>query len=202
MPQSIIPGPLRVSDLTNHRRLDPTATSHFGGGQALVPSVAPGCREIRKGATLNSDLLQLIEERSQRLFAETRSDPTGELKALAFVKANQQSAEMFPRPFGLGKSADNEFLLLVELDLDPCSGAFAGFVTGTATQATSPAAVRRAVQLPQGSVFSANTQSATTAIQRVFIKPPTKERHIKPEQQPRQETPCCIPCRTIAHALW
>jgi hypothetical protein len=38
--------------------------------------------------------------------------------------------------------------------------------------------------------------------QRVFIKPPTKERHIKPEQQPRQETPCCIPCRTIAHALW
>jgi hypothetical protein len=30
--QPIIPGKFRVSDLTNHRRLDPTATFHFGGG--------------------------------------------------------------------------------------------------------------------------------------------------------------------------
>jgi hypothetical protein len=66
------------------------ATLHFGSGQSLVPSVAPGCREIRKGASLKSDLLQVIEERTQKLVAETGSDSAGEFETLAFVKAYKQ----------------------------------------------------------------------------------------------------------------
>jgi hypothetical protein len=44
----------------------------------------------------------------------------------------EQGAEMFPRPFPLGTSADHKFLLLVELDLDPSSRAFPGLVSGIA----------------------------------------------------------------------
>jgi hypothetical protein len=133
VPQPIIPRPFRVSNLANHRRLDPTATSHLGGGQALVPSVAPGCRKIRKGAILNANLLQGIKERAEKFVTEPGADSSGELKILAFLKASEQGAKMSPRPFRLGISAGHEFLLIVELDFDPCSGAFAGFVTGAAT---------------------------------------------------------------------
>jgi hypothetical protein len=92
----------------------------------LVPSVAPGCRKIIKRTAFNPDFLQVIEERAQKLFAEAGSDSPGEFKALAFVKANEQCAEVFPRPFRLGISADHEFLFLVELDLDPYSGPSSG----------------------------------------------------------------------------
>ena len=86
------------------------ATFHFGGGQALVPSVAPGYREIRKRARLNSDLLQVVKERTEKLVAETRPDSAGKFEILAFVKANKQGAEVFPRPFRFGISADHELV--------------------------------------------------------------------------------------------
>ena len=69
-------------------------------------------------------------EGSQKLFAKTRADRPDEFGLLAFVKTDQQSAEMFPGPFGLGITANHEFLLLVELVFEPYLGAFAGFVTG------------------------------------------------------------------------
>jgi hypothetical protein len=39
---------------------------------------------------------------------------------------------MFPSAFRFGVSANDEFLLQVELDFDPCSGAFSGLISGTA----------------------------------------------------------------------
>jgi len=39
---------------------------------------------------------------------------------------------MLPSPFGFGISADDEFLLQVELDFDPCSGALSGLISGAA----------------------------------------------------------------------
>jgi hypothetical protein len=47
------------------------------------------------------------------------------------VKANEQCAEMFPRSFRFGVSADDEFLLLMQLNLDPCSASLSGLVPGT-----------------------------------------------------------------------
>jgi len=41
-------------------------------------------------------------------------------------------AEMFPTTFGVGVSADHEFLLQAEFDLNPSSRAFADLVPGTA----------------------------------------------------------------------
>jgi hypothetical protein len=75
---------------------DPMATFHFGGGQALIPSVPSGCREIRKRASFNPNFLQVIKERAQKLFAEAGSDSPGEFEIFAFVKANEQRAEVFP----------------------------------------------------------------------------------------------------------
>jgi hypothetical protein len=67
--------------------------------------------------------------------------------------------------------------------------------------ATSPAAPRNETRSPQGRIFSANTQSAMATIQNGFIKPPTNSKHIKAQQQPRQETPSRSPSRHIAPAL-
>ena len=38
---------------------------------------------------------------------------------------------MFAGPFRFGITADREFLLSTELNFDPCSGSFPGFVLGT-----------------------------------------------------------------------
>ena len=39
---------------------------------------------------------------------------------------------MLSSPVWIGVSADDEFLLLVKLDLDPGAGAFSGLIFGTA----------------------------------------------------------------------
>ena len=44
----------------------------------------------------------------------------------------KHDAKMLSSPFGFGVSADNEFLLLVEFDFDPCSGALSGLIPGAA----------------------------------------------------------------------
>ena len=45
---------------------------------------------------------------------------------------HKQRTKMLPSPFGFGISADDGFLLQVELDFDPCSGALAGLISGAA----------------------------------------------------------------------
>jgi hypothetical protein len=47
------------------------------------------------------------------LSLKPRSDSTGELEPLTFVKADEQRAEMFAGAYRLGISADHELLLLV-----------------------------------------------------------------------------------------
>ena len=96
----------------------------------MVPPAPPGGREIRKRTAFDSNFLQGIKERTQKLFAVPGADPSGEFQVFAFVKAGEQGAEMFPRPFGLGIAANHEFLLLMELNFDPRSGSFPGFVPG------------------------------------------------------------------------
>lgn len=48
------------------------------------------------------------------------------------IGANKQRTKIFLRSFRFGGSADNEFLFLVQLDLDPCSAALTGLILGTA----------------------------------------------------------------------
>ena len=74
--------------------------------------------------------LTVIKQRAQKLFAEPGSDSAGKFQILAFVKANEQGAEVFPGPFRFGIASDHEFLLFMELNFDPRSGAFPGFVPG------------------------------------------------------------------------
>ena len=81
-------------------------------------------------ATLNSNILQVIKQRAQKLFTEPGSDSAGKTQVLAFVKANEQGAEVLSGPFRLGIAPDHEFLLFMELNFDPCSGSFPGFVSG------------------------------------------------------------------------
>ena len=67
----------------------------------------------------------------QKFFAETGSNSPGKFEFLPFIKTHQQRAKMFPASFGVGVSADDEFLLLVEFDFDPRSGALSGLIPGS-----------------------------------------------------------------------
>ena len=130
--ETVIPRPLREFYLADHRRFDPMTTLHFGSGQPLVPTAPTSCREVEKGTLFNPDFVQLRKETAKKLFAEAGSDSAGKFKFLAFVEANKQRAKILSRAFRLGVSADNKFLLLMELDFDPCSGALSGLIPGTA----------------------------------------------------------------------
>ena len=100
-----------------------------------------------KRTALDSDLLQLRVQRTQKLLTEAGPDSAGEFEPFAFVKADKQRAEMFPTAFGIGISADYELLLQVQLDLDPRSGAFAGLVPGTAAFTDQPSSRCRAFSI-------------------------------------------------------
>ena len=72
----------------------------------MVPTVASRCREIRERAGLNSNLLQVIKQRAQKLFTEPRSDSAGKFKFAFLIYADQQGSQMFPFTGRLGISAD------------------------------------------------------------------------------------------------
>ena len=107
------------------------ATLHFGSGQSLVPTAPASRREVKKGALFNPNFVQLRKESAKKFFAKAGSDSASKFKFLAFVKAHKQRAKILSRPFRFGVSADNKFLLLMELDFDPCSGALSGLIPGT-----------------------------------------------------------------------
>jgi hypothetical protein len=130
--ESIIPSPFRKSYLAHHHRLDPVATSHFNGGETLVPTVATSGRKVEKGTFINSNFVQLCKKSVQEFFAKTGPNSASKFKSLPFVETNKQRAKMFPRSFGFGVAADHEFLLLVELHLDPRSASLSCLVPGTA----------------------------------------------------------------------
>jgi hypothetical protein len=45
-------------------------------------------------------------------------------------EAHQQRTKILPTAFRFSVAANDEFLLLVELDLDPCAGAFSRLIFG------------------------------------------------------------------------
>jgi hypothetical protein len=75
-------------------------------------------------------LFSLEKRAIRKLFAKAGSDSASKFEFLAFVEANKQRAKIFSGTFRLGVSADDEFLLLIQLKLDPCSAAFAGLIPG------------------------------------------------------------------------
>jgi hypothetical protein len=62
---------------------------HLGGAQPLIPTAATGSRHVVKRAALNSDLLQLRVQRTQKLLAEAGPNSASEFKPLTFVKADE-----------------------------------------------------------------------------------------------------------------
>jgi hypothetical protein len=63
LPQSTFPRPLRELDLTNHRRFNPNAPLHFGGGQLWIQS-ATACRQVEKWTSFDRDLIRFNWSRS------------------------------------------------------------------------------------------------------------------------------------------
>jgi len=133
--EAIISGSLCEFYLADHRRSNPMATLHFGSGQPFIPSAASGCWKIKKRTTLSKNFAQISKQRAQKLIAKASSDSASKFEILAFVKANEQRAKRFPRSFRFCVPADDEFLLLMKLELYPCSVAF-------------PASYREPLRLP------------------------------------------------------
>jgi hypothetical protein len=55
---------------------------------------------VRERATLNSNLLQVIKQLAQKLLTEPGSDSAGKFQVHAFVKTNEQGAEVLSDPPG------------------------------------------------------------------------------------------------------
>jgi len=115
-----------IAGLTQRQRLISAAFNPW------FHRLRPGAGRLSNGQ-LSTRIFCNSSKSERRSFSLNPGPTARRTLALAFVKANEQRAETFPRPFGFGISANHEFLLLVELDLDPCPGAFPGFVTGTAS---------------------------------------------------------------------
>jgi len=62
----------------------------------LIPTAPASCREIEKGTGIDPDLLQFRIKTAQKLIAKAGPDPAAEFEVLAFVKADQKRAEIFP----------------------------------------------------------------------------------------------------------
>ena len=94
--KTVITCPLRKLYLADHCRFNPTATLHFGSSQPLVPTVPASCRDVEKGTGIDPDLLQFRIETAQKLIAKAGPDSAAEFEVLAFVKADQKRAAIFP----------------------------------------------------------------------------------------------------------
>jgi hypothetical protein len=77
--QSIIPRPLRELDLTNHRRFNPNAPLHFGGGQPWIQT-STRSRQVEKWTSFDRDLVQFNRKSFQEFFAETGADSARKFK--------------------------------------------------------------------------------------------------------------------------
>jgi len=54
-------GPVRVLDLRDEKRLQPAAFGHFVGGQTLTPPALVALGQVRKGAGLDFELVETLE---------------------------------------------------------------------------------------------------------------------------------------------
>jgi hypothetical protein len=64
----------------------------------------------------------------QQLGIKTGPDFAAEYQLSVFIKSHEQRAEIFSAAFGIGVTPDHKLLLAVQLQLNPCPAAFAGFV--------------------------------------------------------------------------
>ena len=65
-------GPVRVFDLRDRVRLQPASFGHLVGGQTLPPSALVALGQVRKGARLDFELVETLED----LYPKSR-DETG-----------------------------------------------------------------------------------------------------------------------------
>jgi len=84
----------------------------------------PAAGRLKKGHSAARIPFNWGKETAQKLFAKAGSHSASKFELLCLHrKTHKQRTKMLPSPFGFGISADDEFLLQVELDFDPCSGA-------------------------------------------------------------------------------
>src|SRR5205085_3825824 len=84
------------------------------------------------------------------------------------VIANQNRPEMFPRPSGRGVTANDEFLLVERLQLDPYSAPAAGLVDGSALLADDSFKADPLNLRQQRFGFSRNISGCTDRIRLAF----------------------------------
>ena len=107
----------------------------------MVPTTPASRRKVIKWTFFDPDFFQFRKETAQKLIAKTGSDSPAEFELLSFVEADKQCAEELTRPFRLGVSPDDKFLLQMQLYLDPCSGTLSRLIPGTGSftnQISSP----------------------------------------------------------------
>src|ERR1041384_2385331 len=127
MPQVAVIRPLDEPDLRNNFRLDPPQLQHPLRRHAAAPMRGLAVRQIDEGAPRSPQRLQRVEYVPPQMRREPCSHLSGEPQLLPLVVADEQ------RVYAVRSraiTANHEFLLLIELQLDPGATAFARLVEG------------------------------------------------------------------------
>src|SRR5947207_1719508 len=128
MTQAAIFGPLGELQLAYQGRFQPVTSLHLRGSDALAVASLSSFRQIWEGTLLCREWLEAAMEFFQEGLIEPRADLASKDQLSLLIHADQQRAEVLSCASGFRVAANDELLLLHQLELDPGSSAFACFI--------------------------------------------------------------------------
>lgn len=72
--------------------------------------------------------MKFVMQFLERSIRETGADPASAEKFVSIINSDEQGTEVVSTAGRFGITADDKFLLLKDLEFDPCTAALAGFV--------------------------------------------------------------------------
>ena len=94
----------------------------------MTPASAAFLWQVHKRAGVTPDLLQTVIKLFQEFVRKSGADSTGKNQSIRFIVTNQQRAEILAASLWLGVAADNELLLLGQVDFQPGAATPSTFV--------------------------------------------------------------------------
>jgi serine/threonine protein kinase len=126
VPQVAFGGPFDESYLCDELRRDPLHLVHLLGRDSPAPMRRRAAWKIDERAAIRVERLHILEDLAANVRCESGADLAGKAQVFALVAADEQRIDAVrPRPV----SANDEFLLPIELQLDPGGIAVAGRVS-------------------------------------------------------------------------
>ena len=111
MTQVAVKRPFDELELPHKLRLEPPTSHHFRGGKTCAPTPGLLLRQIREGAFLDFQWLDLLEQFRSRCGGEASAGPGGIDQLVTLVVADDKRIEVLERR---RVSGDDELLALID----------------------------------------------------------------------------------------